>query len=58
MHDVATGYFVPTETDTAAGFGKGNFGITTNIINGGQECSKDNALKDADGNFVLKNGKK
>jgi hypothetical protein len=28
---------VPTAADIAAGFGP-NFGVTTNIINGGQEC--------------------
>jgi len=37
IHDVATGYMVPTAADDAAGFGAG-FGVTTNIINGGQEC--------------------
>ena len=28
---------IPTAADTSAGFGA-NFGVTTNIINGGQEC--------------------
>ena len=37
IHDVATGFMVPTAADDAAGFGAG-FGVTTNIINGGQEC--------------------
>jgi len=37
IHDVATGFMVPTASDTTAGFGP-NFGVTTNIINGGQEC--------------------
>lgn len=37
IHDVASGNFVPTEVDENAGIENG-FGITTNIINGGQEC--------------------
>ena len=37
IHDVATGFMVPTASDISAGFGA-NFGVTTNIINGGQEC--------------------
>jgi len=39
VHDVATGFMVPTDADKAAGFLPG-FGITTNIINGGQECGR------------------
>ena len=37
MHDVMTGYFEPNAADTTAKLGA-NFGTTTNIINGGQEC--------------------
>ena len=37
IHDVSTGFMVPTAADIAAGFGP-NFGVTTNIINGGLEC--------------------
>lgn len=37
MHDVASGNFVPTDADMNAGIHNG-FGVTTNIINGGQEC--------------------
>jgi chitinase len=39
IHDVATGFMVPTSADTGAGISQG-FGVTTNIINGGQECGK------------------
>ena len=38
MHDVMTGFFVPTAADTAANIGA-TFGTTTNIINGGLECN-------------------
>jgi len=34
IHDVATGYMVPTDADLNAGIVAG-FGATTNIINGG-----------------------
>jgi chitinase len=37
MHDVASGNFMPTSVDTNAGITNG-FGVTTNIINGVQEC--------------------
>jgi hypothetical protein len=37
IHDVATGFMVPTGTDVNGGFGP-TFGTSTNIINGGQEC--------------------
>lgn len=37
MHDVASGWFVPTDSDLANGLEFG-FGLTTNIINGGYEC--------------------
>jgi hypothetical protein len=37
IHDVAAGFFEPTAADLNGGFVAG-FGITTNIINGGQEC--------------------
>merc|ERR1712061_98551 len=39
MHDVMTGYMVPTAADEGAGI-KATFGATTNIINGGHECGK------------------
>lgn len=39
VHDVAAGYMIPTTADTEAGITDG-FGVTTNIINGGQECGK------------------
>jgi len=39
IHDVATGYMIPTNADTNAGHTAG-FGLTTNIINGAQECGK------------------
>lgn len=38
-HDAATGFMEPTAADDAAGFGP-YFGVTTNIINGGQECGR------------------
>jgi len=34
IHDVASGFMVPTDADKAAGITAG-FGATTNIINGG-----------------------
>jgi len=34
MHDVASGWYVPTDSDLAHGLDFG-FGYTTNIINGG-----------------------
>lgn len=37
IHDVATGFMVPTQADINAGF-TATFGTTINIINGGQEC--------------------
>jgi len=37
MHDVLTGFMVPTEADKKVGIGA-NFGTTVNIINGGVEC--------------------
>ena len=37
MHDVMTGFMVPTEADRNNGIGA-NFGTTVNIINGGIEC--------------------
>jgi len=37
IHDVATGFMTPTASDISAGYGA-NFGVTTNIINGGHEC--------------------
>ena len=44
MHDVVTGYFEPSPGDINAGMqkrdGKNDFGITTNIINGGLECGQ------------------
>ena len=39
MHDVMTGFFVPTAADIAGKFAA-NFGTTTNIINGGFECGQ------------------
>ena len=39
IHDVATGFMVPTSADLSAGFHSG-FGTTTNIINGGLECGQ------------------
>jgi len=39
IHDVASGYFIPTNADAGAGITDG-FGVTTNIINGGLECGK------------------
>jgi len=39
MHDVMTGYMVPTAADDGAGI-TASFGTTTNIINGGHECGK------------------
>jgi len=38
MHEIVTGYFKPNAADTAAGI-TDTFGATTNIINGGIECS-------------------
>jgi hypothetical protein len=39
MHEVATGYMVPTYADIHNNIDEGyEFGATTNIINGGQEC--------------------
>jgi len=39
MHDVASGNMTPTTVDTNAPFRISNgFGVTTNIINGVQEC--------------------
>lgn len=38
MHDVMTGYYVPNSIDLNKGF-TATFGTTTNIINGGFECS-------------------
>lgn len=37
MHDVASGYFVPTLNDSELGLEFG-FGLTTNILNGQSEC--------------------
>jgi len=37
MHDVASGNFMPTTVDVNAGIQNG-FGVTTNILNGAQEC--------------------
>lgn len=37
IHDVATGFMVPTSADDDAQMGP-TFGTSTNIINGGQEC--------------------
>lgn len=37
IHDVATGFMVPTSADDDAEMGP-TFGTSTNIINGGQEC--------------------
>ena len=37
IHDIASGWFVPTQNDADAGIESG-FGMTTNIINGGHEC--------------------
>ena len=39
MHDVMTGFMVPTAADKAAGI-TAPFGTTTNIMNGGYECGK------------------
>lgn len=39
IHDVATGFMIPTSADEAAGLSAG-FGVTTNIINGMQECGR------------------
>jgi len=41
MHDVMTFFFEPTAADIAGNYGT-NFGTTTNIINGGQECGSAN----------------
>jgi len=38
MHDVATGFYHVTGGDADLNFVNG-FGLTTNIINGGQECA-------------------
>lgn len=45
MHDVVTGFFVPTNADENSGMGRNGlaynqFGVTTNIINGGLECGQ------------------
>ena len=39
MHDVVTGFFKPNGHDASVGIDDG-FGTTTNIINGGLECSR------------------
>jgi len=39
MHDVITGFMVPTAADISARITQ-TFGTTTNIINGGHECGK------------------
>lgn len=39
MHDVMTGFFVPTAEDEAANM-TATFGTTINIINGGVECGQ------------------
>ena len=39
IHDVTTGFMIPTDADTMAGIGA-NFGATINIINGGIECGR------------------
>jgi len=39
IHDVITGYMVPTDADISAGV-TASFGTTINIINGGHECGK------------------
>jgi len=41
MHDVATGFMVPTTADENGGF-DATFGTTINIINGGLECGTGN----------------
>ena len=44
MHEVVTGFFEPSSADIKAGIqshnGRNDFGITTNIINGGLECGQ------------------
>ena len=42
MHDVASGWYVPTQSDLNKGLVFG-FGLTTNIINGGYECGNPRA---------------
>ena len=42
MHDVMTGFMVPTEADKQAGI-TATFGTTINIINGGKECGSESA---------------
>jgi len=39
IHDVITGFMVPTDADISANI-EATFGTTTNIINGGHECGK------------------
>ena len=39
IHDVASGFFVPTKSDLDKHLVFG-FGVSTNIINGGLECGK------------------
>jgi chitodextrinase len=54
MHDVMTGYFIPTAVDEGEGI-KGGFGTAINVLNGGVECgpgtgawAAGNAVKRAD----------
>jgi len=42
MHDIATGFMIPTQADKKAKIGD-TFGTTINIINGGYECGHWNA---------------
>ncbi|KAJ4973275.1 hypothetical protein NE237_006449 [Protea cynaroides] len=46
-HDVITGRWTPSNTDTAAGRLPG-YGVVTNIINGGLECGRGNDARVAD----------
>lgn len=43
-HDIMTGGWVPSAEDIAAGRDKSQFGMTINVINGGQECGKGDGL--------------
>ena len=40
MHSIATGNYVPNETDKKKNF-RADFGTTINVINGNKECGSD-----------------
>jgi len=44
-HDVMTEKWVPSAEDISANRDKSKFGMTVNIINGGQECNRPDSEK-------------